>query len=339
MKKYPSVNFAFTLSLAVIAILSLNPSARAQKKKEIKQTIIINNGDTTINGKKLSEVSKAEHKRLLEEFREMETDLKNPEVMFNKDGDANRVIIKRKKGKDKDTEVIMSHKGKGPAILHWKDLDDAKRMEFRFDDKNPGMHTFRFNGDSLPAFDIDTLMNGFSFNMDEPDSSMHKRIRGVNKNFRLEIPEGRGGHPRLFADGMEFQGFGDNEHTNSQSFNYTNTDKDGITSRMHIRISEANTEMLKKINGTESSTASLEVTGLTLFPNFSTGKITLSFNLDKRGTTDIKILDSDLKPVFTDKPANFSGNYNKQVMLPKNGVYYINISQNGNVFVRKMVKQ
>ncbi len=337
MKKYSPINPAFTLSLVVLLLLSLKPSIQAQERKE--QTIIINNGDTIINGKKLNEVSKAEHKRLLEEFKEMENNMQNSGVMFNKDKNEN-IVIKRKKGKNAD--ITISQKGKEPKILYWKDLDDDKMMEFNSDDKNPGkMHAFKFNGDSTLAFDLDTLMNGFSFKMTGPDSNMHKRMMSMNKNFRFEMPEGMKGrqHPHLFVDGSEFPGFGEEERNNSQSFNYMNTDKDGITSRMNIRISEANDEMLNKITGNEKHTTSLEVADLTLFPNFSNGKITLSFNLDEHGTTDIKILDSDLKPVFTDKQINLGSNYTKQILLPKNGVYYITVSQNGNWFIRRLIKE
>ena len=323
MKKYLSINLTFTLSLTALLILSSKPAAYAQKRKELKQTIIINNGDTTINGIKLSETDDVERQRLRKDFKEMERN----------------ITIKRKKGKN--GEVIISNRGKEPKVLHWKDLDDSSVREFHFDDKDHDrMRVFEFNGDSM-MINLDTLVNGgFRFRMDGPDSSMHKRMMGMNKNFKFEISDDlERVHPRMFIDGSDFSDFGMSGRNNSQSFNYTNTDKDGITSRINIRISEPNHEMLKKITANETSTTSLEVADLTLFPNFSTGKMTLSFNLDKRGTTDIKILDSDLKPVFTDKPTNFSSNYTKQIMLPKNGIYYITVNQNGNWFVRKLVKE
>jgi hypothetical protein len=128
------------------------------------------------------------------------------------------------------------------------------------------------------------------------------------------------------------------ERKNSSSFNYNQVDKDGISSRMNLRIIDAEKDPLKKITGSESMTSALNVEDLTLFPNFSTGKLGLSFNMESRGPVKVKVLDSQLNQIYTDEAANFSGNYMKQISLPKNGIYYISIKQNDGWFVKKLIK-
>ena len=128
------------------------------------------------------------------------------------------------------------------------------------------------------------------------------------------------------------------ERTNSSSFNYNQIDKEGISSRMNLRISDADKDQLKKITGSENMTSILNVEDLTLFPNFSTGKLGLSFNMESRGLVKVNILDSQLNQVFADEATNFSGNYIKQISLPKNGLYYISIKQNAGWYVRKLIK-
>ena len=107
---------------------------------------------------------------------------------------------------------------------------------------------------------------------------------------------------------------------------------------MNLRISDAGKDQLKKIMGSESMTTELNVEDLTLFPNFSTGKLGLSFNMESRGAVKIKVLDSQLNQVYADEVANFSGNYMKQISLPKNGIYYISIKQNAGWYVKKLIK-
>jgi len=67
--------------------------------------------------------------------------------------------------------------------------------------------------------------------------------------------------------------------------------------------------------------------------------MTLSFNVAGKGTYKVSVLDSEMKSIFTDEVANLSGNYVKQLILPKNGVYFVTVSQNGNWFVKRMVKE
>ncbi|MDP2338685.1 MAG: hypothetical protein Q8N05_19995 [Bacteroidota bacterium] len=325
MKNYIPNPHSLLMGFFVLIVFSSGSSLKAQEKKRLSQSIIINNGDTIINGRKLSEANKEEQIRLRKEFKEMEGSLKMA-------GEPNeqRVIIRRNNGKD--SEIIIRGTEKQPLVLNW---DDGKVRNRNFDDKWPdGVQVYKFNGDSLMLSMRDTLMKGFPFAL---DSNLRKRIISMHRDLDMRTPgAGRRMLPPMTFERSEFPDF--RERSNSSSFNYNYTDKDGISSRMNIRISDAEKDKLKKITGSDSDPADLDIKDLTLFPNFSNGKTGLSFNLESRGTTRVRILDSDLKQVFSDEAASFNGNYMKQVSLPKNGIYYITVSQNANWFVRKLIK-
>jgi len=124
---------------------------------------------------------------------------------------------------------------------------------------------------------------------------------------------------------------------NSQAFRYNTTDKDGISTRVSFRIHEAEKPQFAKITGNGIAKLMDDIKDLTFFPNFSSGKTTLSFLLPAKGTAEVKILDNNLKVIFADKVSGES--FNKQLTLPKNGIYYLSIYQNKNWFVRQIVKQ
>ncbi|SDM04770.1 Por secretion system C-terminal sorting domain-containing protein [Daejeonella rubra] len=318
MKKYILNPHLLLMGFFVLIIISSGSSVKAQVDKKMTRSIIISNGDTIVNGKKMSEADKKERIRLREEFNEMEGKAKGP-------GGQNeeRVIIRRR------------NSGEEPPVLNWND-GKQQEFEFRFDNKMPGgVHVFKFDGNEI---NVDTLMKGFNFKMDGLDSNLRKRIITMHRNFdttKEPRMSGRIAPPMVFERRMMP---GTEERNNVSSFNYNHIDKDGIPSRMNIRISDAEKEQLKKITGSESLTTVLEVEDLTLFPNFSNGKLGLSFNMESRGAVKIKILDSQLNQIYADEAANFTGNYMKQIDLPKNGIYYISIKQNTGWFVRKLIK-
>lgn len=340
------------LCLFAIAAVAPDYAAHGQEKNGLKRSVTINNGDTTVNGKKFSELSNDERAKLREEFKEMEKNFKGGSSVRTP---GNEVIIRKEGGGNK--EIVITREGKEPNVLFWNDDIGAQVRTYNFKNKVPGdLRVFRHNGDStffdedikVFRFDGDSSMN-FKFNVDSLmsrfevfglDSNLRKRVITMNRERAPGMPGARvfrgdgpamGFEKRLFPNTME--------RNNSSSFNYNHTDKDGISSHMNIRIGDASREQLKRITGSETITKSLLVSDLTLFPNFSSGKMTLSFNLASKGSAKINVLDSDMKSVFTDEATNFTGNYVKQLTLPKNGVYYVSVSQNGNWFVKRLVKE
>ena len=316
-----TIQYALSAAATVVFILGAG-HVKAQERKEVKRTIVISNGDTVINGKKLSEARGSDRKALLKELDEAK---------------ANRKSIQKKKGVREKKQVYIERNEREPRVLRWRSDDEGEGMNFRF--KDDGTHVFKFDGDSLiMAFGNDSLMKRFHFKLDDLDSNMRKRVFSFDENMRGLPRMLERSHPRMFMDGTEALGRPAIRRENSQTFNYVNTDKDGISSRMSIRITEANDDVLKKINAGTNKTE-LTVNDLTLSPNFSNGKLNFSFSLPEKGSAVIRILDSSMKEVFSDKPAAINNIYFKQISLPQNGVYYISISQGNKAFVRKMVKQ
>ncbi|WP_276360269.1 T9SS type A sorting domain-containing protein [Daejeonella sp. H1SJ63] len=328
MKKYMLNPHLMLMSFFVLVLAGSSSTVKAQDEKKIVRSIIISDGDTIINGKKISEATREERIKLKKELKEMEDGI-HEHAKHDK-----KVIIKRKTPADE------------PAIA--RNNDHMHEFRFEFDDKMPGgKHLFRFDSDSIMlGMNPDSIMKTLRFKLNGLDSNLRNRIITMHRDFDIEGPQmfvtPRTPRPPMPPDAPGFfergphSGMADKK--NSSSFNYNYVDKDGIPSRMSIRISDAEKEKLKAITGSENTSVDLDVKDLTLFPNFSNGKAGLSFNLDGRGTTKIKILNSDMKAIFTDEQASFQGNYMKQISLPQNGVYYITISQNSKWFVRKLIK-
>jgi hypothetical protein len=340
------------LCLFVIAAVAPDYAAYSQEKRGLKRSIIINNGDTTVNGKKFSDLSNDERARLREEFKEMEKNFKGNSSIAPR---RNNVVIKKNGGMDK--EIVITRDGIVPSTLFWNDDIGAEVRSYNFNSRRPGeLRVLRQNGDSLLIdkdirvfnfggdssmhfkFNTDSLMRGFEvFGL---DSNIRRRVITLHREMAPGGQSGmvfRGNVPGVGIERRDFPGL--MERNNSSSFNYSHTDKDGISSRMNIRISDANKDQLKKITGAESNAKTLDISDLTLFPNFSSGKMTLSFNVASKGTAKVSVLNSDMKSIFTDEAANFNSNYVKQLTLPKNGVYYVTITQNGNWYVKRLVKE
>jgi hypothetical protein len=308
--------YAFSVAFTVVSILS-SGEARSQDKKEVRRTIIINDGDTIINGKKLSDANPSERKVLLKELND------NKKKVSEK-----KVIRKRKDGKE-EKETIIRKGDKEPRVLRWRSENDGEG--------HAGV--FKFDNDSLLlSFGDDSLRHAFRFQMDGLDSNVRNRVMSLNRSMRSVPRKMEGTHPRLFMDENEMFDRTPLRRENSQAFNYVSTDKDGISSRMSIQLSKPSGEILKKINA-GSDKAMLNVNDLTISPNFSNGKLNLTFSTTDKGPAEVNIFDSSLKQIFSDKTANVNGTYFKQISLPMNGVYYIRIAQGGKTFVRKMIKE
>jgi len=344
MKRFILNPHLMLMGFITLIVVSSGTSAKAQVEKKINQSIIIKNGDTIINGKKLSEADEGERVRLRQKFKEFEGRIKGKMRSLEK-----RVIIKPKDGIDK--EIIISRKGDAPHVLHWED-DDMKEFEFDFKDKMPGgLHVFKFNGDSSMSFnfDMDTIMKEFRFQIDGLDSNLRKRIITMHRDMapgapnmprmpRMPRAPMNPAPPMAFEfERSEFPGM--RNRNNSSSFNFNSTDKNGISSRMNIRLSDAEKSQVKTITGIENASNLLDVKDLTLFPIFSNGKVGISFNLESKGPIKLKILNTDLKPLFTDELSNFNGSYMKQIPLAENGVYYITVEQNKVWFIKRLVKE
>jgi hypothetical protein len=122
---------------------------------------------------------------------------------------------------------------------------------------------------------------------------------------------------------------------NTQSFNYNHTDKDGITTNVSYRVADAPEPALKDIAGVMK--ADLELTDLTITPQFSAGKTTVSFTLPAKGIADVRLTDTEGKTLWNDKTT--TGSFNKAFAWSLNGVYYLVVKQSGKTAVKKIVKE
>ena len=125
------------------------------------------------------------------------------------------------------------------------------------------------------------------------------------------------------------------ERRNSQSFNYTNTDNEGITTHISFRVSEPMHEDLQKITGVEGG--KLDINDLSLVPEFKSGKTVIMFSLPSKAVADVYLKDSEGKLVWNDKSTG--GNFSKSFVLGLNGIYYLHIKQGSNMAVKKIIKE
>lgn len=89
------------------------------------------------------------------------------------------------------------------------------------------------------------------------------------------------------------------------------------------------------------SESDLDLQGLRLSPNPSTGKFNVFFELPNQGTTEISVLDMNGKCVYFEKLPEFKGKYSKDfdISQESKGNYVLFIQQNGKSFTRKIVTQ
>jgi hypothetical protein len=293
--------------LFIAGAVLLASELRAQEKPK-STTIIITRGDTVINGKHIDKLSQEEKEELLKDF----PGLKDGKIAIGGTGillDGNMPdVVKRGMSRR-----FFPFEGDS-AMVKFFDFDHDSAM-VRFFGKGPG-DFFSFSGDSLffKRMKIDSLLsaNGMRLHRARPGYIDRDRDAAVSGDDRYSA-------------------------RNSQSFTYSNTDKNGISTRMTFRVSDASKEDMEKTG--PGGTAALPVDDLSFVPSFSTGNVTVSFSVATKGVTEVKLLDADFKPVFSEKLLNFSGSFSKQASLTKNGVYFLRISQGGKTTVKKVVKQ
>lgn len=122
-------------------------------------------------------------------------------------------------------------------------------------------------------------------------------------------------------------------------------DKDGkqvikIVRIKTIDVSDLSNEdkaHLKKTTGIGDG--KLAVEEMKFFPNPSTGKFNLSFNLPDKGETRLNITNMEGRSIYNENLGTFSGHYNKEIDIssyPK-GAYFVRIDQGNHAQVKKIV--
>lgn len=121
----------------------------------------------------------------------------------------------------------------------------------------------------------------------------------------------------------------------TQKVEYKFTDKDGINTYLSYQISEPFMDEAKKAAGVNKS--DFELLDLTLTPQFSAGKITLSFTLPAKTTADVQLTNSDGQAIWKDKAT--TGVFSKSFTWGLNGVFYLVVNQGGKTAVKRIVKE
>ena len=280
------------LTPATLACVLIASTADVNAQRTVKKTIVVTNGDTTINGKRVADMDKKERESATKEFSQREKDII--------EGEIDAIINRSKQG-----EILVRKFRNGSApfdIRLHKFANDSMKL-------SADSITWKFRH-PIPVEDV-LIASGEGFR--QPP------------NFRDRLIVGE--------DSGRFK-----ENLNSQIFHSSNTDKEGFVTEVNIRVSDTGKEHLKKITGKDSIETPLAVDDFALFPNFSSGKTGISFNVPSKGTLAITVTDSENRTIFTDKINGFSGAYSKSLNLARNGVYHIVLNQNGKWFVKKVVK-
>jgi hypothetical protein len=257
--------FEFIFSLSIIAILGLPALLFAQTTTtKTDEQISIVNGDTTVNGKNIKDLS----------------------------------------AKDKQEAL--------------KDI--SKIATINFADK-PNYHRQR-----------DIVIEGDA--PMPPNSGMRPpRHRDSTFNLKLMPPRGDAGMRR--REGGPMGGF---NPKNTEMFSYTTTDNNGISTHISYRVTDPSGPVAHVPGEMEPSQYELmAITDLTIVPQFSEGKTTISFNLTSKEPAEVRLKDSNGNILWTDKTTN--GTFVKTFSLGLNGEYILHVKQGGKLAVKKIIKE
>jgi hypothetical protein len=292
-------NLEVIFSISVMAILGLPLLVMAQTQKDFEIKIV--NGDTTVNGKNIKKLTEQERKDALAELGNLHGTF---EIETNGDAQSN-ITIKRNNKRNGKTNVIVERR-----------ITKGEQIAPEIFEMNPGdSSSKKFNIKLNRLKKIDTSL---AFNYELNDEQPLKVE--MNRDFRLDGPNKRPMRMRF-------------NNRNTQNFDYVNTDNDGISTHISFRVTDAMNDKVK--GGTDKTYLSLN--DLNLSPEFSTGKVFISFNLPVKTPADVKLTDSQGKILFTDKTV--AGSFSKKVSLPLNGIYYLSVKQGAASATKRIVKE
>lgn len=107
-------------------------------------------------------------------------------------------------------------------------------------------------------------------------------------------------------------------------------------------ITEDEAEMLNEETGIEVSPESdLAIRSLQFAPNPNNGDFQLTFDLPNTGDTEIKVYDGNGRQVYYEMLPGFQGRFENRINISDepNGIYFLIISQKGQQFSKKIIKQ
>ena len=162
--------FELMFALGIIGIMTLPLLVFAQGNKNMDITII--NGDTTINGKNIKELSAEDRARALKDI----DNLSGPEM-----NGRQQIVIKRRSLTDTGRNMIYKRFFNDNLSENHRFFNDSAKHIFKFRLKRPdgGDSTFTFNYkmDGNPNEFFNDRMHNFNFRMHERENFRHRNVQ------------------------------------------------------------------------------------------------------------------------------------------------------------------
>jgi len=257
-----------------------------------------------------------------QDHKEFRVNISNRDTIVNgkniKELSANERKDALKKINELNDHITFTAKDGDDLILFKDQQKDGKNKVYIYRDGIKG---------DMPAMAYNLSIDSAGRNMviaDAFGSDNVKTMQGMKMRMPMKIATGS----NLGAI------FLDNNRRNSQSFSYSNTDNEGISTHINFNVSDASAEKIKKISGAEK--ADLNIQDLSIVPSFTTGKTTISFSLPGKGA-EVQLKDSEGTVIWSDKTTG--SEFSKSFVLPKNGAYYLQVKQAGKLALRRITKE
>lgn len=309
-KRLVKPGFELIFSLSLIAIFGLPPVVFAQNTKNRNIEIAITNGDTIVNGKNIKDLPADQRKEALKDILNLSDD--HDKLMSGNQ----RFIIRSRGNRDTGKNMIIERRrfndGEHGFALRGDSMH-TMRYRYRTPDGKDSVMTFNFRMNPDREF---RMSPDREFRMDPHEFEFR------NRDFNFDMPAMRGIELRM-------------HRRNSQHFSYSTTGSDGMTTNVNFNVSDASPEKNKQLTGSEK--ADLQLSDLSLVPEFTSGKTLLIFSLPAHTAADVKFMDHDGKVIWTEKSMN--GSFSKSFPLGLNGNYLLEVKQAGKTALKRIIKE
>ena len=297
--------------LLVVVLITTSKKSQAQDnvKKEVKTSIIINDGDTTVNDKKFKNLNEDEKAELRKEFIKVE----QRRISIDAPHINKSVTIVKRKSFVNDSLIFAVDSTRMRNFSYKTDVNAPRVIDFRRDSllrKLDGMNMDR------------EMVFGKGLQDDTDREMVHPRKTGKG---------------RVIINGATTMGFTMPNRPNSNTFNYSTTDKDGFTTNITYTVAEpSKTDLNSAFKDEKININGLDISDVMLIPNFTSGKTTLTFFTKVKGALNIKLMDSAGTILFSDNKTLIGELYSNSFSVAKNGNYFLHITQGSQTFIRKV---
>ncbi|HHG85881.1 MAG TPA: PDZ domain-containing protein, partial [Bacteroidetes bacterium] len=249
-------------------------------------------------------------------------------------------------------EIQRTEAGDDLLVTEVLNNSTAEAMGLRGGDRITAINGEKLAGFAALTAKMRTLVVGdpvlLEFERDGQMAIANGMLRGRPDNMqsKLRVLEyGKDG--RLKGDASEVELSGSIHKRVKTLMRQMNSDSYGMNSevevRLHLsRVSDAEAQALSWKSGQRFvAVGSLAVRDLDLAPNPNGGRFSLSFSLSKAGPVQLRVLDSSGNRVYAETLRSENKRYHKEFDLRKRvkGVYFLQISQSGQAFSRKIISE